>query len=113
MNINKLILLIDIALLEISNVIAKSKYLHDDKEPIVSTKRVLLLLKEQIQQNPENMNDRVLRAMHDLGMSTYKDFENTPLEDAITNVTRLLYNEIPYYKNLEPLRTDFGKGDPI
>jgi len=113
MDTNKLIILIDIAFTEINNVVAKSKYFNNDKEPILSTKKVLQLLKEQVKSHPNNINERVLRAMHDLGMSSYKEFENTSLEDAITKITGVLYSEMPKYKFLEPLRNDFGKGDPI
>lgn len=113
MDTNKLISLIDATLLELDNAVAKSKYYHEDKEPILSTKKVLLLLKDQVQYHSENINERVLRAMHDLGMSAYKDFENTPLEDAIGNVTGMLYHGISRYKTLAPLREDFGKGNPI
>jgi hypothetical protein len=113
MDVNKLISLIDIALAETDNVVAKSKYYSKDAEPITSTRKVLHLLKEGVQNNSKEINERVLRAMHDLGMSAFKEFENTPLEDAINNVTEVLYYGIPYYSDLEPLRMDFGKGDPI
>lgn len=113
MDSNKLKTLIDIALTEVDNVVTKLKYFRVDQEPIISTKKVLILLKEEILHYPEQINERVQRAMHDLGMSAYKDFENTPLQKALNNVTKLLYNEIPFYKNLEPLRMDFGKGKPI
>ncbi|MFH1119812.1 MAG: hypothetical protein V1775_08300 [Bacteroidota bacterium] len=113
MDAEYLINLIDTALSETDNVVADSLHFKDDEEPVAGTKKVLLLLRSEIQHNPEAIHNRVLRAMHDLGMSAYKDFENTPLEDAIGNVTEFLYQEIPRYKELEPLRMDFGKGDPV
>ncbi len=112
MDTNNLISLIEKALLEVDNVVVKSKYYTDDKEPIVSAKKVLNLLKDEIQCN-SIIHERVLRSVHDLGMSAFKDFENTPLEDAIVNLIEVLANEIPQYRKLEPLRMDFGKGNPI
>lgn len=113
MNLNKLIVLIEKSLLEVDNVVDKSKYYTYDKEPIVSTKKVLALFKNELQNNPNNINERVLRAMHDVGMSAYKEFENTTLETALDNLIDILYEQIPQYRGLEPLRMDFGKGDPI
>lgn len=113
MNTNKILLAIETALIELDSLVAKSKYYADDKEPVICTRNVLNLLKMEMQRDPNHINERILRAMHDVGMSAYKDFENTSLEDAIGNVTGLLYNEISHYKRLEPLRMDFGKGDPI
>jgi hypothetical protein len=109
----RLIALIDLALLESDNLAGRSKFYHAEREPILSTKKVLNLLRQEIQSSPDNINERLLRAMHDLGMSAYKEFENTPLEEALNSVTAALYNEIPRYKSLKPLRMDFGKGDPI
>ena len=113
MSVNELVSNIDIALIETEQLVAKSKFYTSDKEPIKSTIYVLTLLKREVEKGYENINIRVLRAMHDLGMSSYKDFENTPLEEALNNVVSVLYNDIPGYKKLEPLRMDFGKGDPI
>ena len=45
------ILLIDKALKETDNVVAKSKFFRADKEPILSTKKVLNLLKDEIFKN--------------------------------------------------------------
>ena len=113
MDMNKLITVIDIALTETDNLVKESNYYKEEQEPIISTKKVLNLLKNAVQSDPVQINERILRAMHDLGMSSYKEFENTSLEDAINNVTSILYRQIPYYKNLEPLREDFGKEIPI
>lgn len=113
MNINKLISAIDTALREIENLVKESNYYNEEEECIISTKKVLNLLKDGVQTDSIQINERILRAMHDIGMSSYRDFENTPLENAINNVTSILYKEIPYYKNLKPLRMDFGKGNPI
>lgn len=113
MDINNLITQIDSALIEAQNVVNKSKFLTPNSPAISSLTKVLNLLKESVLENPDRINERILRAMHDIGMSSYKDFENTPLETAIDEVIRVLYYEIPNYKFLTPLRDDFGKGDPV
>lgn len=113
MNTNKLIEYIDNALVESNRLVKTSPYYEEDKEPIKSTNLVLLLLKSEAQKNGNNIHTRVLRAAHDLGMSSYKEFENTPLEDAINKVIEVLHSELPAYEKLSPLRMDFGKGNPI
>ncbi len=110
---NRIITLIDLALLETDKLVEKSNFYKEENEPILSTKKVLFLLKREIEYSPDKINERLLRAMHDLGMSSYKDFENTPLEGAINNLTAALYNELSEYKHLTPLRRDFGKGNPV
>ena len=111
MNINRLIALIDLALTEADNFVMTDY--DGDEKPMLGTKRALFLLKEELQNSPLNINQRVLRAMHDVGVAAVKMYYLSPLEKAIKNVTEILYNEIPNYKNLEPLRMDFGKGNPI
>lgn len=107
---NNLIALTDLGILEVNDY--SSKY-NVDESHIKETIKVLTLLKNEILNNNDKINGRVLRAMHDVGMSSYKEFENTPLENIINDITSILYNEIPEYKFLEPLRNEFGKGDPI
>ncbi|MES2112463.1 MAG: hypothetical protein V4577_27140 [Bacteroidota bacterium] len=113
MHSERLIQYIQIALAEADNLVQSSSSYKEGQEPIKSTKKVLCLLMEAVQNDANSIALRILRAMHDIGMSSYKDFENTPLEDALINVTTILYNDIPEYKNLQPLRMDFGKGNPI
>lgn len=113
MDVLKCISLIDSSMRELDQLGLNSKYYRMDDEPILSTRNVLDLLKAEIQRDSRKINERVLRAMHDLGMSSYKDFENTPVETAIGKVTELLYRDIPYYRDLKPLLGDFGKGDPV
>lgn len=110
---NRIITLLDLALLEMDKLVKKSAFYREDREPILSTKKVLVLLKYEIESRPNKINERLLRAMHDLGMSSYKDFENTSLEEALNDLTAALYNEIPDYKKLKPLGMDFGKGNPV
>ena len=108
-----LILLIETALLEIDYVVFELRLYNQNDESIVSTKKVLNLLKNQLLDYNNLKSQRILRAMHDIGMSSYKDFENTTVENAINNIIEFLYKNIPDYKDLKPLRGDFGKEYPI
>lgn len=110
---DSLIELIDKALIELESFVAASKYYSGNEELIISTKKVLSLLKDELQKHSNAINERVLRAMHDVGMSAYKEFENTSVGIAIENIIDVLYVTIPQYKNMQPLRADFGKGQPI
>lgn len=110
MDIKKIIILIDEVLMEADNYILTH---NSGKTSIDDTKNVTSLLKKEILTHPEHINERILRAMHDVGMSAYKEFENTTLEKAIENLTSFLYFEIPIYSTLKPLRKDFGKQHPI
>lgn len=112
-DINKTIDLINIALKETDNVVEESSYLTYEHVPIAETIIVLKLLKEAILNNPKKINERILRGTHDLGIYAFKSFENTKLEDAICDVTEVLYKKYSNYKKLEPLDLDFGKGSPI
>ena len=80
MNINELIDAIDLALAEADNFV--NKYCHGDDEPVINTKKALFLLKNEIKRNSGSINERVLRAMHDIGATSVKSYENTPLEEA-------------------------------
>lgn len=112
MDKDQLINLIEITLKVTEEVASNSKYLKVDEEPLLTTRKVLVALKAELINSPNDIRERVLRAMHDLGMSAYKEFENTPLENALTNLISLLSKEVPKYKTLQPLRNDFGKDDP-
>lgn len=111
MNTKELLKAIDEALLEADSFVLK--YYNGDETPMVNTINALAILKSQVKNNPYNIDERVLRAMHDIGATSVKSYENTSLEIAIDKVTSKLYKDIPNYKNLEPLRMDFGKGNPI
>jgi len=113
MNVDKLMPLIDIALKEVNNIVNNSSYLTFEHFQIKKTIKILELLKVAIEENPSLINERVLRGAHDLGMYSFKYFENTPLEEVLCCITQILYDEIPHFKNLEPLGLDFGKKNPI
>jgi len=83
-----------------------------NEDAINETEKVLLLLKKELQMK-FYIDERVLRAMHDIGMAGYKDFENSVVEVLINKLIGVLGNNIPVYRSLEPLRGEFGKGNPI
>ena len=86
----------------------------DEEQPMIrETTHILHLLKEAVEKDSRHINERILRGGHDLGMASFKYFENTELEEALCAVTEVLYNEYPEYKNLEPLGLDYGQGDPV
>lgn len=85
------------------------QYYYEDNQSVLDTKKVLLRLKNEIENNPAKVDETILRAMHDVGISSYKEFENTPLEKTINEVTEWLYENIPSYKNLSPLGSDFER----
>jgi|GEM_PF-1444688 len=80
------------------------------------TEYVLHLMQIEIQSNesaPLNMNPRVFRGYKDICAVAVKAYENTNLERSLLELSKALEDEIPEYKNLGPLRMDFGKQDPI
>ena len=107
----KLIALIDLALTEADNFVVR--YYDNDAEPMQNTIKTLSLLRIEVENRPENINKRVLRAMCDISTLSVKCYEGTPLEKAISKIFKVLYDAIPIFKHLEPLRMDFGKQDPI
>lgn len=111
-NYLELISLINNALKDVKSVVAKSKWMRFDNEPIHNTQKLLLALRAEVEQSPNIIDERILRGMHDLGMSAFKEFENTPLEDSIEKITSFLYKTFPTYRDLKPLGADFGKGVP-
>lgn len=88
---NGLILIIDEALTALDNISGTSTYFRADKAPIVSTRKVLLLLREDVINDPGKIHQRVLRVMHDVGMASYKDFEYTPVEKYLNSVIDIQY----------------------
>lgn len=111
--INKEILLrlIEDAIVESDNYV--SKYYHRNEEPMQGIKKALEILRSEVENNPQKINERVLRAMYDISGLAVKMFEESDLEERILDVTRYLRNHISIYKDLEPLRMGFGKQEPI
>lgn len=103
--------LIDAAIRE-ADAFVKTDY-DGDKTPMIGTKKALSLLKDEVQNHPGNINERVLRAMHDTGVAAVKIYYNSPLEEAIKAVNNELCHEIPLFKSLMPLGNEFNRGDPI
>lgn len=110
---NKLKYLIDIALVEIQEYAVKSKIDSIDEAPISKFIKVLRLLKIEAENNPNQINERVLRAIRDVGGIIVKSYDDASFEEPFFKVFSFLSKEITYFDNLEPLRNDFGRGDPI
>jgi len=107
MVLDEFIILIDKTLFELDKLSIGSKMYHKISESYQHTFKVLNYLKKEMLESYPKIDNELLRAMHDIGMSSYKDFENTPLEDLITNISVFLYEAFPNYKNLNPLRGNF------
>ena len=97
----KIIIFIEKAIADAKEMSAK------DNSSAMETIKVLQLLLTEVKFNLPNIRKDVLRAMHDVGLSSFKEFENTPLEEAINNITEWLFLAIPQYKRLTPLGSDF------
>lgn len=105
---------IDVVLEELDALVSDFKHYSNNDREILDARLVFRLLKKEVIKGGLNsINERLLRAVHDMGMSSFKDFENTSLEDSIPEVTGILRSEIRQYKNLKPLGIEFGKGNPI
>src|ERR1700759_2552082 len=101
MNNNNLIKAIDLALEEADNFVLQ--YYDGHHAPMKNTVKALTILRKEIQDNPENINRRVLRAMCDISGLSVKAYEDTPLGSAISKISGLLYDGIPIYRHLAPL----------
>jgi hypothetical protein len=104
----ELIEAIDKALEELNKLADRpsTKMYKREGEIYGSTSLVLNLLKNEVKNKGLNIRLNLLRGMHDIGMSSYRSFENTPMEDAIDNVTTILHENITHYLSLQPLRVD-------
>jgi hypothetical protein len=111
MNTEEIISLIEIAKKDADSYI--EKYYHGNDKDMINTKKALNYLKVELLNNPNEINERVLRAMHDMGVAAVKMYYDSPLESSLSNLIDKLSREIPEYKKLKPLGLDFGKGDPI
>ena len=108
----KIIKLIKNAQGETSSVVSNSAYLHNESSEIVRTRKILELLLKSVEKN-EVLNERLQRAVCDLGMFSFKYFENTDLEEALNNVSSFFYDKYSAIERLNPLGHEFGEGDPI
>jgi hypothetical protein len=84
-----------------------------ENTPVHMTKKAIDLLIIELERDDEIMSERVLRAMQDIGGLSVKNFENTLLDDSIRKLYKQMWNTIPEFKELSPLRMDWGKGIPI
>jgi hypothetical protein len=109
--VENLILLIDKALNDLQVVVSETPTWTYDKDPVKRTFALLTRLKKDARGGLSKIDEKVLRATHNLGVSSFKDFENTPLEDSILEVTAFLRRNIPKYNGLKLLDWNFGKED--
>lgn len=77
--------------------------------PYKEVRRVLRLIAIQ----DIKIEERTLRAMKDVYIISFKNFEDTSLHREIDNIDNELRELFPIYQRLEPLGMDFGKGNPI
>ncbi len=111
MDIKELLNLIDVALAQSNEYTVE--YYGGNKRFLADTEKVLNLLRAELEEHPNNINERVLRAMHDVGVSAVKEYDPSNFSDTIGEIISILYHNIEIYKKLEPLRMDFGKQYPI
>jgi hypothetical protein len=113
MDTKKIVSLIDDFLYELDVFTNTSTFYDIEKEPIVGFRKVIELLKIELLNNPENINERVLRSVKDVAGLIVKQFEETNLERQIIYITNFLNKNISEYQKLTPLGMSFGKCYPI
>jgi len=104
---------IDVALASIMLFVSTSKVHTIESKPISVLVKALSALRVEIEFRSNEINSRVLRGMRDAGGIVARELDATPIEAPVSKVCEILYQEIPDWIDLEPLRSDFGKGDPI
>jgi hypothetical protein len=73
---------------------------------------VLTLFKERLE-NGQQFNTRLLRAMKDVYVISFRNFEGSLLHDEIQTIVDHLKGLFSFYESLETLGLDFGNGDPV
>ncbi len=86
--------------------------LSNDDWPTKIIDDVLTILKNKLDKK-DNIEVRLLRAMKDVYVVSFRNFEGTDLHKAIDNIDDQLTELFKKYSKLEPLGMDFGKGNPI
>jgi hypothetical protein len=102
---------IEIALEELKNFKRSNNIASDDWSTNV-TEKVLCLIKENLEKG-ESLDQRLLRAMKDIYVVSFRNFDGTKLYEAIDCIDSQLSTLFKNYQSLEPLGIDFGKSDPI
>lgn len=74
---------------------------------------VIDLLENELNNNPNNINERVLRGFKDICTSVVVSCEDTKLETEIMNLYGFLRIKYPYMDELDLLRNEWGKGTPL
>lgn len=101
---------IDSALLELNLYIDKYQR---DKESFSKFFVVLSTVKDELNSFSEIRNIRLLRGVKDLCTNCVRNYESEKFCDILIAISEIFAKEIPGYSELELLRMDFGKGDPI
>jgi hypothetical protein len=74
---------------------------------------VLGLLKLELEQEPTDMNERVLRGMKDSVTLSLIHYEGADFTKPIAELDELLRRAVPGYADLRLLGMEYGKGNPI
>jgi hypothetical protein len=102
---------IDTSLGVLSAYVTKNN-LTFDEWPYREILFVLTLIKEKIMLG-EQLHTRLLRAMKDVYIIAFRNFEGTLLYDEIDNLDNRLRSIVNDYEKLQPLGMEFGKEYPI
>jgi len=85
---------------------------YSDDWTINTIKKVLVLLKGELSKG-DDIDIRLLRAMKDIYVVSFRNFDGTEIHRSIENLDDKLRELYGYYEKLEPLAMDFGKGHPL
>jgi len=111
MSNTKLDILLNKSLIELKDYV--DKYTQGEFTwPETAVKKVLDLLKDDMSNNV-NPNDRLLSAFHDIMVVSLRNHSDTELYQILKALEKEISIFFPKYLKLEPLRLDFGKGNPI
>lgn len=99
------------ALKEVEDFCSQNKDFSDDWT-IKDIKKVLTLFKEELTKE-ENVDIRLLRAVKDIYVVSFRNFNDTGIHRSIENLDDKLRTLFRHYEKLEALGMDFGKGNPI
>lgn len=102
---------IEIGLKELNNY-KRSNNIASDEWSTKVTEQVLRSIRESIEKGGK-VNHRLLRAMKDIYVVSFRNFDGTKLHEAIDCIDSQLSTLFKNYQSLEPLGMDFGKGDPV
>lgn len=108
--INKLELInyINSSLQDIDKLVESKTFYKYELNPVKETLCILNALKNRMESNIE-IETHLLRACHNLGLSSFKAYENTALEDSLVDITGFLRRNIKSYSSLLPLGVEYSE----